>query len=371
MVFGSRIKPQRRFLILFIYFALVLSAVLVFQQVRNFDFVNYDDNEYVYENQHVLNGLTYKGVIRAFTNCDIGYFQPLTWLSLMCDCQLFGPNPGWIHLVNVLLHLANTLLLLAVLKKMTGSLWPSAFVAAAFALHPMHVESVAWIAQRKDVLSTFFLLLTLLAYTGYTKSPSVYRYMVGLAVFALGLMAKPMLVTLPFLLLLLDYWPLNRFEVPQPLKTSGRQSHRHATLYRIIIEKIPFFLLSAVSSVITFVTQQAGGVIVDIKTIPLKERVGNVFFSYAAYMHKMFWPRNLAVFYPFNAVRSIPFWQLVLYALLLVAVSYLVLRFGRTRKYLPVGWFWFVGTLIPVIGSSDLFSSPARPMPTALPIYHI
>ena len=220
--FNIKLKPQTRFLVLSIYLALVLSTVLVFWQVRNFDFVNYDDNEYVYENQHVLNGLTYDGVIRAFTTCDIGYWQPLTWLSLMCDCQLFGPNPGGIHLVNVLLHVANTLLLFALLKKVTGSLWPSAFVAAVFALHPMHVESVAWIAERKDVLSTFFLLLTLAAYTGYTKSSSVNRYMAGLAVFALGLMVKPLLVTLPCLLLRLEYWPLNRFEVPQPLNISGR-----------------------------------------------------------------------------------------------------------------------------------------------------
>jgi tetratricopeptide (TPR) repeat protein len=369
-----KLKPQTGLLTLSILFALAVSTVLVFWQVRNFDFVNYDDNEYVYENQHVRNGLTYDGVIWAFTNCDIGYFQPLTWLSLMCDCHLFGPNPGWIHLVNVLLHLANTLLLFAVLKKMTGSLWPSAFVAAAFALHPMHVESVAWIAQRKDIMSTFFLLLTLLAYTGYTKRASVHRYMAGLAAFALGLMAKPMLVTLPFLLLLLDYWPLNRFEVPRPSKISGPQSHKstparytHATLYRIVIEKIPFFVLSAVSSVITFLTQQAGGVIVDIKSIPLKDRVGNVLFSYAAYMGKMFWPRNLAVFYPFKAIRSIPLWQFVLYALLLLVVSYLVLRFGRPRKYLPVGWFWFVGTLIPVIGLVQFTGSSHADRFTYLP----
>ncbi|MHC4258833.1 MAG: tetratricopeptide repeat protein [Planctomycetota bacterium] len=348
-----KLKRQRGLLVVSVYLALVLSTALVFWQVRDFDFVNYDDNEYVYQNQHVLNGLTYDGVIWAFTNCDIGYWQPLTWLSLMFDCQLFGPNPGRIHLVSVLLHVANTLLLFAVLRKMTGSLWPSAFVAAAFALHPMHVESVAWIAERKDVLSTFFLLLTMLAYTGYTKGASVYRYMAGLAAFALGLMAKPMLVTLPFLLLLLDYWPLNRFGVREPLKISGKSTdaaHRGASVQQIMIEKIPFFVLSAVSCVITFLTQKAGGVIVDIKSIPLMERVGNALFSYAAYMGKMLWPRNLAVFYPFTAVRGIPFRQFVLCALLLVGVSCVVLRFGRSRKYLLVGWFWFVGTLIPVIG---------------------
>ena len=353
----NKLKPQTGLLVFFIYFALALSVAMVFLQVRNFDFVHYDDNVYVFENQYILNGLTSEGVLWAFTSGHAANWHPLTWLSLMLDCQLFGPDPGRLHLVNVFLHLANTLLLFAVLKKMTGSLWPSAFVAAAFALHPMHVESVAWIAQRKDVLSAFFLLLTLLAYAGYTQRPSVYRYLAGLAAFALGLMAKPMLVTLPFLLLLLDYWPLNRLEVPWRSKISGRKSHkstparhRRATLLRVIVEKIPYFVLSAVSGVITFLTQQAGGIIVDIKSIPSKDRVGNVFFSYAAYMGKMLWPQKLAVFYPFNAVRSIPLWQFVLYALLLAAVSYLVLRFGRKRKYLPVGWFWFVGTLIPVIG---------------------
>lgn len=351
------LEPRRGLFTLCICFALLLSTLLVFGQVRNFDFVNYDDNEYVYQNHHVRNGLTHDGVIRAFTSRDIGYWQPLTWLSLMFDCHLFGPDPGRIHLVNVLLHLANALLLFAVLTRMTGSLWPSAFVAAAFALHPMHVESVAWIAQRKDLLSTFFLLLALLAYTAYVKRSSIYGYLAALAMFAMGLMAKPMLVTLPFLLLLLDYWPLNRFEAPQRPNKSGRASrksapagHRRATVRRIIIEKIPFLFLSAVSCIITFVTQRTGGIIVDIKSSPLKERVANALFSYAAYIGKLFWPQDLAVFYPFSAVPSIPLWQFVLYALLLAAVSCLAIRFGRRRKYLPVGWFWFVGTLIPVIG---------------------
>jgi tetratricopeptide (TPR) repeat protein len=349
-------ESAKKSFVIFMYVVLILSTLLVFWQVRNFDFVNYDDDLYVYENQHILNGLTPDGIIWAFTTCYLGYWQPLTWLSLMLDCQLFGSDPGWMHLVNLFLHLANTLLLFAVLRKMTDSLWPSAFVAAAFAIHPMHVESVAWIAERKDVLSTLFWLLTLAAYVSYVKRPSIFRYLISLVLFAIGLMAKPMLVTLPFVLLLLDYWPLNRFN-SQPAKTSGRQPHKPApihdglaSLYRIIIEKIPFFVLSTVSSVITFLTQQAGGGIVDIKTIPLKDRVGNACLSYAAYMGKMFWPQNLAVHYPFNAVGSITLGQFVPYAFLLVGVSFLVLRFWRTRKYLLVGWFWFVGTLIPVIG---------------------
>ena len=199
--------------VIFVYLALALSTIAVLWQVRNFEFIVYDDNFYITDNQHVLNGLTPDNIVWAFTTGHAANWHPLTWLSLMLDCQLFGPNPGRIHLVNLLIHLANTLLVFAILKKMTDSLWPSAFVAAAFALHPMHVESVAWIAERKDVLSTLFWLLTLAAYVGYVRRSTVFRYIVILVIFAMGLLAKPMLVTLPFVLLLLDYWPLKRFSI--------------------------------------------------------------------------------------------------------------------------------------------------------------
>ncbi|MBM4104025.1 MAG: tetratricopeptide repeat protein [Planctomycetes bacterium] len=341
--------------LIFICFALTASTLLVFWQVRNFDFVNHDDDIYVYKNPHVLNGLTFEGVISAFTSGHAANWHPLTWLSLMLDCQLFGPNPGRMHIVNVVLHLANTLLLFAVLRKMTGSLWPSAFVAAAFALHPMHVESVAWITERKDVLSTLFLLLTLAAYAGYVKRPSVFKYIVSLILLALGLMAKPMLVTLPIVLLLLDYWPLNRLD-SLPAKASDRQPRkpalspdRRAIWYRVLIEKIPFFVLTAVSSGITFIVQRAGGAMEYSKAPALQDRAANAFLSYAKYIGKMFWPQNLAVFYPFDA-DGFPFWQIALCAILVLGISVFVIRFGQTRKYLPVGWFWFVITLIPVIG---------------------
>jgi protein O-mannosyl-transferase len=347
----------KRNVIVLIYSVLILCTLLIFWQVHNFDFIDYDDNVYVFENLHVLNGLTYEGVIWAFTSAPAGgNWLPLTWLSLMLDCQLFGPNSGWIHLVNLLLHLANTLLLFAVLKKMTGSLWPSAFVAAAFALHPMHVESVAWITERKDVLSTLFWLLTMVAYLAYVRRPGVFRYALTLMLFALGLMAKPMLVTLPFVFLLLDYWPLDRFAAPRTIKTSGGKSHKPASipdrrriLYRIIVEKVPFLAIAAVSSVITFLVQRGGGGVANIDVLPLNSRVSNAFLSYATYIGKMFWPQDLAVFYPFGA-RTIQSWQVVLCALLMIVVSVLAIRFGRKQKYLFVGWFWFVGTLIPVIG---------------------
>jgi len=345
----------KRNVIVFVYTVLILSTLLVFWQVRNFDFVNYDDNKYVYENPQVLNGLTHNGIIWAFTTGSVSNWHPVTWLSLMLDCQLFGKNPGWMHLINLILHLANTLLLFAVLRKMTGSLWPSAFVAAAFAIHPMHIESVVWIAERKDVLSTLFLLLTLAAYVSFVKRPAALRYLVTITIFAIGLLTKPMLVTLPFVLLLLDYWPLNRFD-SQPAKTSGRQPPGPASipdirriLYRIIIEKIPFFVLAAVSSVITFFVQRSGGAVTYSNVFPLHNRIANAFLSYAKYIGKMLWPQDLAVFYPFDA-RTIQSGQVALCVLLIVVVSVLAVRFGRKQKYLFVGWFWFVGILFPVIG---------------------
>jgi tetratricopeptide (TPR) repeat protein len=372
-------ESVKKSFVIFTYFALILGTLLVFWQVYNFGFINYDDNDYVSENPHVLNGLTWDGVIWAFTtNCSANW-HPLTWLSLMIDCQLFraaslpgGANPGWMHLMNLLLHLTNTLLLFALLRKMTGSLWSSAFVAAAFAIHPMHVESVAWIAERKDVLSTLFLLLTLAAYISYVKHPGLGRYALTLLLFALGLLAKPMLVTLPVLLLLLDYWPLLRFATKgRPLEqirgpdfaqgaTPGRQRtedrerktegvFQKLSIGQLIIEKVPFLVLSIVSSVITFLIQLRGSAVAPIDDLLLKARIVNVFLSYVRYIGKMFWPQNLAVFYPFDA-GSFAFWQVGLCVLLLLVISVFVIRFGRNRKYLLVGWFWFVVTLVPVIG---------------------
>jgi tetratricopeptide (TPR) repeat protein len=339
----------KRNVIVSVYSILILSTLLVFWQVRNFDFTNYDDNLYVSENQHVLNGLTQDSIIWAFTTTPhIGNWLPLTWLSFMLDCQLFGPNPGWMHFLNLLMHIANTLLLFAVLKKMTGSLWPSAFVAAVFALHPMHVESVAWITERKDVLSTLFFMLTLAAYVSYVRGHSRFYYLLTVLLFALSFLAKPMLVTLPFLLLLLDYWPLERFAVPQAVKTAAIPDRRRI-LYRIIIEKIPFFALAAVSSAITFIVQKGSGSVPDINTISLQSRIANAFLSYTRYIGKMFWPQDLAVFYP-RDIGRFSSWQIILCVLLLLVIFFLAFWFGRKRKYLPVGWFWFVGTLIPVIG---------------------
>ncbi len=349
-------EQVKKTLVLSIYIALALSTLLVFRQVWNFDFTNYDDNDYVFENPHVLNGLTQDGIISAFTAPHAGNWLPLTWLSFMLDYQLFGANPGWIHLVNLFLHILNTLLLFAVLKKMTGALWPSAFVAAAFALHPMHVESVAWITERKDVLSTLFLLLTLTTYVCYVKNRSLLSYLLTILLFVFGLLAKPMLVTLPFVLLLLDYWPLKRFSIfnfQLPIEKDPKSEIQNLkfaqSFWHLIVEKIPFFALAAVSGVITFIAVKGSGSVTDINTLSLQSRVSNVFLSYTRYIGKMFWPENLAAFYPFD-IESFSFWQIVLCVLLLLVIFFFAIWFGRERKYLPVGWFWFVGTLIPVIG---------------------
>ena len=325
-------KPlNQKNLVLLIYFALIAAALLVFWQVRNFDFINYDDDVYVSANPHVLNGLTADGLWWAFTTGHAANWHPLTWLSLMLDRQFFGPNPAGFHLTNLFFHIANTLLLFLVLKQMTNAIWQSAFAAALFALHPMHVESVAWITERKDVLIAFFWILAIAAYYSYIKRPGVLRYLLTLFVFALGLMSKPMLVTLPFVLLLLDYWPLQR-------KIS----------WRLLVEKIPLFALSVISCVITFLIQRSSGAVSNINILSLNSRIANVFLSYAQYIGKIFWPSNLAIFYPFPG--RISFWQIAVGSLLLLGISFFVVRYGRSQRYLSLGWFWFVGTLIPVIG---------------------
>lgn len=340
----------KRNVVVLVYCALILSALLVFWQVRNFEFTNYDDTTDVIDNPHFSHGLNRDDVIWAFTAQNNGNWIPLTWFSFMLDSQLFGPDPGRMHLENLLLHIANTLLLFAVLKRMTGSLWRSAFVAAAFALHPMHVESVAWVIERKDVLSTFFFVLTLAAYIGYAKRGGLFRYLLTILLFVFGLLAKPMLVILPFVLLLLDYWPLERIggQRTEDRRQRVKDTPQKISAGRLITEKIPFFALAVIWSVITFLAQRSGGAMVDINTMPLAYRIANSFLSYARYTGKLFWPQNLAVIYPL--IGRIPIGQIALCVLLLLFITLFAVGFGRKQKYLPVGWFWFVGTLIPVIG---------------------
>ena len=314
-----------------------IGVLAAFGRIRGHQFILYDDPEYVVENLHVRAGLGLEGVRWAFTTGHSANWHPLTWLSHMLDCQLFGLNPGLHHLTSLLLHAANSVLLFWVLKRMTGARWPSAFAAALFALHPLHVESVAWVAERKDVLSTLFWLLALWAYARYAERPGGGRYGLSLALFLLGLMAKPMLVTLPFVLLLLDYWPLGRILGPA-----------RSTFVSLLVEKVPFLVLSAASSVVTFLVQRKWGAVASVAEIPWVDRLANAVVAYAAYLRKTIWPSDLAFFYPLPHER--PLGQVALAALVMIGLSALVLRGSRRHPYLATGWGWYVVTLVPVIG---------------------
>jgi len=318
--------------------ALTFVTAAVFYQVCTYDFVNYDDQIYVYENPNIQAGITLKAIKWAFTTGYANFWHPLTLLSYMLDWRLFGSNPAGFHLTNLIFHIANTLLLFLVLKRMTDAIWPSAFAAALFALHPLHVESVAWVSERKDVLSTFFWMLAMWAYLRYVKQPGISRYLLILLVFALGLMAKPMLITLPFVFLLLDYWPLGRI---------GRFQWR--IVYRLILEKIPFIALSVISSVIAYLVQPSGGAVTQLAKLGLKIRICNALISYVTYIEKMIWPSRLTVFYPLVG-RNISVLYVVISAAILLVITILILRFAKNHRYLFTGWFWYLGTLLPVIG---------------------
>ena len=317
---------------------LAIVTLALYWPVAGFEFNNYDDAQYITQNPQVQSGLTAQNIRWAFTTGHASNWHPLTWLSHMLDCQLFGPDAGGPHLVNALFHAANTLLLFGLLRRLTGSAWRSAFVAALFALHPMHVESVAWVAERKDVLSAFFGLLTLWVWCSYVRAPSRPRYALALFLFALGLMSKPMLVTLPLLMLLLDFWPLRRAQTDKPL-------HGFAPL---VVEKLPFFALALVSCVITFLVQKAGGAVMQADMVSPGKRVANALVSYVRYLGKLLWPQNMAVVYPYPA--HIPAWQIAGAALLLVAITIVAIRSASHRPWLIVGWLWFVISLVPVIG---------------------
>jgi protein O-mannosyl-transferase len=387
----------------FLCLCLGLVTLAVFLPVAWQGFVNYDDSDYLTENRHVQGGLKLGNLFWAFTTGHASNWHPLTWLSHMLDCQLFALWAGGHHLVSVGFHIANALLLFLLLRRMTGALWRSYLVAALFALHPLHVESVAWASERKDVLSTLFFLLTLWAYLSYrgrsvvssqwsvvsssrtmapgplttdygprTTGSRLRCYLLALGFFALGLMSKPMLVTLPFVLLLLDYWPLRRFELESPefkvpsqaaAKTQraratateyGSRTTHHAPRFTfhvsrlpaLLLEKVPFFLLAVSSSVVTFHVQRKGGAVSTVLT--LGERIANALVSYARYMGKMFWPKNLSILYPHPG--HWPTWQVIASGALVVAITVAILLLARKRPYLAVGWLWFCGTLIPTIG---------------------
>ena len=313
--------------------ALAVAILLVYSQVTSHQFLNYDDDIYVTANPHVASGVTGDGIAWAFRSFDVNW-HPLTWISHMLDVKLFGMNAGRHLLMNVVLHALNTLLVFFLLQRLTGFTGRSAIVAALFGLHPLHVESVAWVSERKDVLSSLFMLLTLHAYASFARTRSKLHYALALLAFVLGLMSKGMLVTLPFVLLLLDYWPLRRFEL-----TDFR------ALGKLVVEKLPFFGLLVPSIAITFIAQKSGGAIATAHS--LGARIGNAITSYGAYIFKTFWPANLGNPYPWRELEPL---QIAMALLVVVAISVWAFASAREKRYLFTGWFWFVGMLVPVIG---------------------
>jgi tetratricopeptide (TPR) repeat protein len=342
--------------ILMLCLVLTIAILGVFWQVRDHGFVNFDDGTYICNNSQVRNGLTWHGVAWAFTTTHANFWHPLTWLSHMLDCEIYGLNPAGHHLTNLLLHMANALLLFLVFHRMTHAVWKSAFVAALFALHPLHVESVAWASERKDVLSTLFWILTMGAYASYVEAPGAKRYLLVLVCFVLGLMAKPMLVALPFVLLLLDYWPLGRWRFkpmahahPPQVEDLTHIKDQGKRVTHLLVEKGPLLVFAVAFSIVAFLAQEHGGATKSFASFPMEVRVANALLSYVGYMGKMLWPKNLAVFYPHPGI-TVTMWQAAMAGLLLAALSVLTIRLAKGRPYLPVGWLWYLGTLVPVIG---------------------
>ena len=354
---------------------LIVFSFIAFGRILGNGFTNFDDNVYITENNHIKTGLNSETIKWAFSAVVSSNWHPLTLISHVLDWSLFGANASGHHLVNLLLHIGSVLLLFFFLNRTTKSLWPSAFVAALFALHPLRVESVAWAAERKDVLSMFFGMAALYAYALYVKEHKLSRYFLSLALFALGLMAKPILVTLPFVLMLLDYWPLGRWQkalgpVKVSAAVSGRSEKKKTKQHKadsakekkistplasrspiirsLLWEKAPFVFLTIVSSIVTIWAQSKGGALVSVQKLPFSERVVNAIVSYVSYLGKIFWPVDLAVFYPYE--NSLPSWQAFGAAFILLGISTAVIYFIKKVPFLFIGWFWYLGTLIPVIG---------------------
>ncbi len=331
-----------------VFFCLLLVLVIlaVYWPVSYHGFILLDDDVYITANRHVIEGPSLENIKWAFTTSHAGFWIPLTWLSHMLDSWLYGLNAGGHHMTNVIFHCLNTLLLFLAFHRLTGDLWRSAMVALLFAVHPLHVESVAWASERKDVLFAFFWMLTMIAYSRYAERPGLRRYWLVIVFFALGLMAKPMIVTLPFVLLLMDYWPLGRWKpVNSALPGPSRKTEK---LWHLVLEKIPLFFLSALGSVVTFSLQKSGGALPSLQVLSPAARMSNVLVAYGKYIVKMIWPHPLAVLYPLSGSPSAA--SLGLSVFVLAAISALVVRYMKKHAYLPVGWLWFLGTFVPVIG---------------------
>jgi len=345
---------------LLICLLLTISVISVYSPVAHYEFVDMDDQVYVTENVHVRGGLSVEGTKWALNAVDAGFWHPMTWLSLMADYELYGLNAGAFHWTNVLLHTGSTIFLFLAMALMTSAIWKSAFVAALFGLHPLHVESVVWIAERKDVLSGLFWMLTMLAYVWYVKRPALRRYVFVLLAFILGLMSKPMLVTLPFVLLLLDYWPLGRF--------AGGKGKTNAVVF-LVIEKLPLIFLSICVGLITYYSEDKFGALSSLNRFPLDIRIGNALVSYGIYIQKTFWPVGLSIFYPHPGAW--PLWQIMLSGLLLLFMTGIVFANKKTFPYLLVGWLWFIVTLAPVIGLIQLGTIAGADRYTYIPLIGI
>lgn len=328
-------------------FLLLLATISVYGQVYRHEFINFDDNLYVLDNPYINQGLSFEGIIWAFTTPHVYNWHPLTSISHMIDCSLFGLDAGAHHLMNLAIHLVNTTLLFWILRVSTGRFLPSIFVAALFALHPLHVESVAWASERKDTLSAFFGFVAFLTYMRYTSNPSLKRYTLVFVPFILGLMSKQMLVTWPFVLLLLDYWPLHRIGTNGGGAPESSNSTTRSLAY-CVVEKIPFLLISIIASVVVYRVQSESGMTQSSEYAGFASRVQNSLVSYMTYLSQTVWPTNLAVFYP-HPGDSIPVWKTLASITFLATVSATVILL-RKRRYYIVGWLWFLGTLVPVIG---------------------
>ncbi len=360
------LEHRQKHIGIFICAGIIAATLIAYEPIRQNGFVTYDDGHYIYDNPQVTSGISWQSLGQAFTKPHFFMWHPLTTMSHMLDCQLFGLNPLGHHFVSLLLHIANALLLFLILRNVTdstgstgspqasspqaGTIWASAFVAGVFALHPIQVESVAWASERKTVLSGLFWLLTMATYIHYAKQPRLGRYLLVLLVFGLCIMTKPVVVTLPFALLLLDYWPLERIGGDRRQgKTIGGFAYQKASAGRLIAEKIPLIAMSAFLSVMTYIAQKQGGIVPTLENMPLDYRVANMFLSYIRYIGKMLWPRGLAVCYPYprEVLSNAP---VVTCAMLFIVLTILSIYIGRRKKYVAVGWLWYVGTLVPVIG---------------------
>lgn len=341
---STNVSQAKIYLPFAIFIALAALILFVYWPVKSYDFIIYDDYGYVKNNALVQSGITPGNIRQAFGAVYVGNWHPLTMLSHMLDWELFGARAGGHHWTNVVIHIISAAFLFLLLKTLTGAIWRSAAVAFLFALHPINVESVAWISERKNVLSTFFWFVTTWFYFWYVKFPNWIRYVPVVASFCLGLMSKPMLVTLPFTLLLLDYWPLRRFGVPAEKNIKLKKR----SLSYLIIEKVPLFLISAAASFVTFYVQKREGAVADLDTLPLLSRVCNAILAYGLYLRKLVCPYDLAVLYPFDL--NLPAWHVILSAFIVVIISLIFFVASRRRPYLSVGWLWYLGTLFPVIG---------------------